>query len=113
MGETRAVLLAGAILAACWCQAEETDQILFLHLRLKEDAITLLSSSVQPGRLKTPFAPDKKGEIYLELISTNSTVLWSDVMADPTVQRLEFEDPDRPGTFKTQQITVAEAEFTV
>lgn len=110
---TRTVLLAIAILTACWCRAGEKDQILFLHLKLKDDAITLVGSSVKPGRLKTPFAPDKKGQVHLELTSTNGTVLWSDVIADPTVQRLEYKDPDHPGALKTKQVKVAETEFTL
>ncbi len=109
----RTVLLAIAILAACWCWADEIDQIVFLHLRLKDGVVTLLRSSVKPGRLKTPIASDKKGEIHLELTGTNGVPLWSEVMADPTVQRLEYEDPEHPGTMKIKEVKVAEAEFIV
>ncbi|HEY5912600.1 MAG TPA: hypothetical protein VJA21_18520 [Verrucomicrobiae bacterium] len=109
----RTVLLAGAILAAGWCRAEENNQILFLHLRLKGDAIALVSSAVKPGRLKTPVAPDKTGGLELELMSTNRAKLWSDVIHDPTVRRFEYEDPDRPGELKVKEVKVTEIEFTV
>jgi hypothetical protein len=110
---TRTVLFAIAILTACWCWAEERDQILFLHLRLKDGVVTLVRSSVKPGRLKTPIASDRKGEIHLELTATNGLSLWSDVMADPTVQRLEYEDPEHPGALKLKEVKVTEAEFIV
>jgi hypothetical protein len=109
----RAALVAVTVLTACCCRGEEKDQILFLHLKLKDDAVTLVRSSVKPGRLKTPFAPDKKGDIHLELTTAEGLSLWSDVMADPTVQRVEYEDPENPGTLKVKEIRVTEVEFTV
>jgi hypothetical protein len=89
------------------------DQIVFLHLKLKDGAITLLRSSVMPGRLKLPIGSDRKGEIQLELTAMDGSSLWSEVMSDPTLQRFEYEDPAHPGTLKIKEIKVAEAEFTV
>ena len=109
----RAVLLAIAILTTWGCLADETDHIVFLHLRLKDGVVTLVRSSVRPGQLKTPIASDKKGEIHLELTATNGVSLWSEVMGDPTVQRFEYEDPDNPGKLKVKEVKVTEAEFTV
>ena len=108
-----AVLLVFAFLAACSGLAEEKDQILFLQLKLKDEAITLVRSSVRPGHLKTPIAPDKKGEIRLELTAADGSSLWHEVMADPTVRRIEYEDPDNPGSLKSKEVRVTEAEFTV
>jgi hypothetical protein len=102
-----------AILTACWSGAEEKDQILFLHLKLKGDALTLVKSSVSPGRLKTPIAPERKGEIYLELTAGGGLSLWSDVMVDPTLKRMEYEDPEHPGAWKVKEVRVTEVEFTV
>jgi hypothetical protein len=112
-GVTRTILFAIALFVAGWCRAEEEDQILFLHLKLKDDGLTLVNSSVKRGRLKTPLTADKKGEIHLELTAADGSPLWSDVLADPRVQRLEYEDPDKPGALKVKEVRVAEVEFTV
>ena len=113
LGLSRTLLLAGAILTACCCRAEEKEQILFLHLKLNDNTITLVSSSVRPGHLKTPLVPDKKGYVQLELTSTNGTVLWNDVIADPRVRRFEYNDPDHPGALKAKQVKVTETEFSL
>jgi hypothetical protein len=109
----RTWLIALLLLATGWSRAAAADQIMFLHLKLKDGAITLVSSAVKPGRLKTPLASDQKGTIHLELTATNGATLWSDVVADPTVRRLEYEDPENPGTLKIKEVKTAEAEFTV
>lgn len=92
---------------------EEIDQILFLHLKLKDDVVTLVNSSVQPGRLKRPPAPQKEGELQLELTAGRGKPLWVDSMGDPTVRRFEYQDPDRPGSMKVKTIRTSEAEFTI
>jgi hypothetical protein len=66
-----------------------------------------------PGRLKVPIAAEKQGELYLELISTNSVPIWTDVMPDPLVRRYEYEDPDHPGQLKVKEVKMDQAEFTV
>ena len=105
--------VALAMLVAHKAQAEEPDQILFLHLKIKGDGVTCLSSSTTPGRLKTPVATERRGTLYLELVSTNGAAVWSDVIADPAVRRLEYEDPDHPGTLKIKEINLTEREFAV
>jgi hypothetical protein len=109
----RTALLAVAVFAGCLVCAGEPDQILFLHLKIQGDAITCLDSSVRPGRLKTPVATERKGSIYLELVSTNGAAVWSEVIADPAVRRLEYEDPAHPGTLKIKEVNLTETEFTV
>jgi hypothetical protein len=110
---TRMFLLVVATLTANRCGAGEEDKILFFHLKLKDQVVTLVDSTVRPGRLKAVSVPEKRGIVYLELTSTNGTALWSDVMADPTVQRFEYEDPDQPGSIKAKEVITKETEFTV
>jgi len=106
-------LILMAVVTSSWCQASDKDQIVFLHLKLKGQEVTLVDSSVRPGRYKTVSTPDKKGVFYLELVSTNGTTIWSDVMADPAFRRHEYEDPDHPGSILVKEVALPEAEFTV
>jgi hypothetical protein len=110
---TRLFLLAVALLTAIRCAAGEEDKILFFHLKLTDQIVTLVDSTVRPGRLKEVSVPEKRGTIYLELTSTNGTALWSDVMADPAIRRFEYEDPDQPGNIKAKEVITTVNEFTV
>jgi hypothetical protein len=112
-GFARSLLLASAVFMANWCRADEPEQILFQHFKLKDDVVTLVQSTVRPGVLKSPVTSEKNGELYLELLGGNGSTLWSDVLDDPTVQRMEYEDPDHPGQLKTHWVQSTEAEFTV
>jgi hypothetical protein len=106
------VLLQGLLLNL---NAEESqgEQILFLNLKITNDVVSLVGSTAVPGRLKVPIAAEKQGELYLELISTNSVPIWTDVMPDPLVRRYEYEDPDHPGQLKVKEVKMDQAEFTV
>jgi hypothetical protein len=48
-------------------QPKEPDQILFLHLRMKDGALTLVKSSTVPGVLKSRRSADKKAPLQLEV----------------------------------------------
>jgi hypothetical protein len=89
------------------------EQILFLHLKITNDVVSLVESTVVPGHLKVPIVSEKQGGLYLELTSTNSIPLWADVMADPRVRRYEYEDPDHPGQLKVKEVKLDQAEFTI
>jgi hypothetical protein len=106
------VLLQGLLLNL---NAEESqgEQILFLNLKITNDVVSLVESTAVPGHLKVPIAAEKQGELYLELISTNSVPIWTDVMPDPLVRRYEYEDPDHPGQLKVKEVKMDQAEFTV
>lgn len=101
-----------SLLAATFCKADSGEKILFLHMNISSNAVTLVQSSVRPGKVKTA-AHGKKGRLYLELTSTNGLTLWSDVIPDPTTRRFEYEDPDHPGNLKVKVTTTKQAELTV
>jgi hypothetical protein len=106
-------LLLAVVLLPSLVRADENDQILFLHLKLKDGAVSLVESAVKPGRLKSSHDPEKQGELHLELIATNGASLWSGVLADPLTRRYEYEDPASPGALKLKTVQLTEAEFTV
>ena len=90
---------------------QEQEKILFLHLRIKGEVVTLLKCSTRPGVLKKPH--HQKGELTLDLISADGAALWTTVMEDPRIQRFEYEDPDNPGQLKTKVVQLPETEFMV
>lgn len=106
------VLLLGLLLNL---NAEEgqDEQILFLHLKITNDVVSLVESTAVPGHLKIPIAAEKQGELCLELTSTNGVPIWTDVMPDPLVRRYEYEDPDHPGQLKVKEVKLDQAEFTI
>jgi hypothetical protein len=106
------VLLLGLI-SNLHAQEAQDQQILFLHLRLTNGVIHLVTSTAVPGHLKPAVTGEKQGDLYLELISTNSLPVWSDVVPDPLVHRYEYEDPDHPGQLKVKEVKLDQAEFTV
>ena len=107
------VSLIAALLLPCLVRAGDNDQIQFLHLKLKDGAVSMVGSSVRPGRLKSANEPDKQGELHLDLVATNGASLWSGVLADPLIRHYEYEDPESPGALKIKTVQLTEAEFTV
>ena len=106
------VLLLG-LLSNLNAQEAQDQQILFLHLRLTNGAVYLVTSTVVPGHLKSAVTAEKQGDLYLELISTNNLPVWSDVFPDPLVHRYEYEDPDHPGQLRVKEVKLDQAEFMV
>lgn len=99
--------------AGCRGWAEESPQILFLHLKLNGDAISLLESTVKPGRLKTPVRSTKLGDLHLEIIGADGATLWDSTMPDPSVRRLDYADPEHPGRLKSKIVRTGDVEFNV
>jgi hypothetical protein len=93
---------------AAWAQ-KSGDKILFLHLKIKDGAMTLVQASSRPGTLKTP--PREHGDIQVEMVSTEGEALWSTLIEDPLLQRYEYEDPDHPGQLKRIERRLQETEF--
>lgn len=94
-------------------QEAQDQQILFLHLQLTNGAVHLVASTNVPGHLKPAIAAGKPGDLFLELVSTNSLSVWSGVVPDPLVRRYEYEDPEHPGRLKVKEVKLEQAEFTV
>jgi hypothetical protein len=88
-------------------------RILFLHLRVANGVFTVLSATNAPGILKArrDVAPARAYRIALE--DAAGQVRWIQRLADPTVQRFEYEDPDQPGKLRVKEVRLPEAEFLV
>jgi hypothetical protein len=80
------VLVLGLI-SSLKAQEARDQQILFLHLRLTNGVVHLLTSTTVSGHLKPALIAQKQGDLYLELVTTNNFPLWSDMVSDPLVRR--------------------------
>jgi hypothetical protein len=94
-------------------QSQHDARMVFLHFRLKNDTITLVKSAIRPGVVKQRRQAEKRGGIYFEAVSSAGLSLWNGVMDDPTIQRLEYEDPSQPGQIKINQVQLKETEFVI
>ncbi len=104
------LLLANA--RAAEAQTNTQPQILFLHLMLTNQVVSLVDSSLRPGMLKPGLEADSTGLFY-ELVSEAGATLWKGSMADPSVRLLEYEDPANPGKLQRKRVPLEKAEFTL
>jgi hypothetical protein len=96
-------------------QAEESGNagIVFLRMYIDRDSISLIESIVVPGAFKQPRAGSISRDMYYEVESKDGTVVTSGTVDDPLVRRVEYEDPDNPGTLKSKVIELSEADFVL
>jgi hypothetical protein len=107
--------MATLCLAGEWAAVAQTNQqpsILFLHLVVTNQAISLVDSNLRPGVLKPGLEADSTGLFY-ELVSEAGATLWKGSMADPSVRHLEYEDPANPGKLQRKSVKLDKAEFTL
>ncbi len=94
-------------------QTPDAAQIVFLKIKMKNDTLTLVQSALRPGVLKQKRGGETRGEISYELRSASGKLLWRGAMANPLLQRFEYEDPANPGQLKIKSVKLSEAEFTL
>jgi hypothetical protein len=106
-------LLLGLILCLSLRAAEEDEKFLFLTLRYKDGAITLVKSAVVSGTLKPQRNSARPDALQIHLEKTEGESAWSLVMDDPSVRRYEYEDPDQPGVIRSKEVRVNDTEFII
>lgn len=110
-----AFLVIAALLcspAALKAQSNERPRILFLHLKIKGQTISLIDATSVPGVLKPVRAA--QGDIRYEIISTNGAPLWQGALADPRRELPDFpalDDSDK--TPRQHPPVLDELEFTL
>lgn len=90
--------------------------IVFLHVRFKADGtLELLEAQTRPGKLKGALAADAHGAETLscQVVSPTGAALWTGKVADPSTQRVEYEDPAQPGRLLSKSVSRPGAEFMV
>jgi hypothetical protein len=104
------LMLAGALAAEG--QTNNGSGILFLHLKVTNQVVSLVEAKVRPGVLK----PGPEGDstaLFCELVTEAGTPLWKGSMPDPTVRHFEYEDAANPGKLQHRVVQLDEAEFTL
>ena len=89
------------------------DSIVFLHLRLKNDTITLIKSTIRPGVLKQPRMGNDPTGIVFEVMSQRDSLLFKNNLKDPSILHVEYEDPNDPTRLLSKKILKNDVEFTV
>ena len=105
-----------ALLLVCVCATTaQPDQarFFFLTFRLKAGALTLVKARVMPGTLKPQRDGTQPDALRFVLEQAADESLWSRRLDDPSVQRLEYEDPDHPGQIKSKTVQLDDVEFIV
>jgi hypothetical protein len=104
------LLLAGSPRAQA--QTNTAPGILFLHLKVTNQVVSLVEVNLRPGVVKPGPEADATA-LCCELVSEAGIPLWKGSIADPTVRHLEYEDPANPGQLQHKVVRVEEAEFTL
>jgi hypothetical protein len=92
---------------------DSTNQFLFLTLRLKDGTVTLEKAQKVSGRLKSQLDSTDAEPLLISLEKTSGEESWSVTIADPSIERLEYEDPDQPGALKSKVVQLDDVEFVV
>jgi hypothetical protein len=89
-------------------------RIVFLHLRASPRGFEVIDTKIASGSLKSsPYEPGKEGLHFQLLGGANGPVLFQNICPEPTVRRLEYEDPNSPGRLIAKQVISETAEFTI
>ena len=88
-------------------------KILFLHLQMRNDSITILQSDVRPGILKHAQDTTTANGIEYQCRSSVGTLLFGGAIEDPSVRRYEYEDSTQPGTLRLKVVKLPSVVFTL
>jgi hypothetical protein len=102
-----------SLLPFCLSGQDNTNQFLFLRMRLKGQEISLVESSVVKGVLKPQRDSEQTERLVVALESDSEETQWSLTIADPGVRRLEYEDPEKPGTIRSKLVRIEDVEIVV
>ena len=99
--------------AATVKNAEDEHWILFLFLRMRNDAVELISSCRCPGVLKAARKGKKAGPIDYDIVTATGESIWSENMEDPSIERREYPADGATGALKKNHLKLNEVEFTL
>ena len=104
------ILLLGMQSCAGTRPAQAQERIGFVRLLVTEDAVTVLESGAEPGRLKRPRGEGRRQAVAFDVL-LGGEVVWRGGMDAPLRQRLEYVDDE--GRLQTQFVQREEAEVTL
>ena len=88
-----------------------SPKILFLHLKLESNQVSMVKASLAHGTLKR--FSERPPSLDLEVATSVGEVIWTNRVADPSIRRLEYEDPVHPGEVIGKEVHLTNVEFTV
>ena len=88
MGALFVLLVANSLVAEA--QTNSGPGILFLHLKVTNQTISLVEATLRPGVLKRVREADSTA-LFCELLAEDGTTLWKGNMPDPTLRHFEYE----------------------
>jgi len=91
----------------------EPPQILFLHLRLTNGTIVLLSTNVQPGMVKAQRHRTYHHALHYEVRSVSGLTTWKAALDHPQWHYLEYPDPENPGRLRRQEVRRDTLDFMI
>lgn len=91
-------------------QSSQPDRIGFVRMMVTENSVTLLETTVRPGRLKAERS-QAKGELAFDVLASDERVMWTGTLDDPLVVRQEYVDED--GQLRVRVIEQEEAEVII
>jgi hypothetical protein len=110
-----AAVICSALLATAELDAglrpDGSAGITFLHLRATATGFELVEARTVNGSLRAGRYDSAKPGLHVELRGADDRVLFRGVYPEPTVTRLEYEDPEHPGKIRAKEIT--NQEFTI
>ena len=102
----------GLLLLLTAARAEdEPKQFLFLTLRLRGNVVTLEKARVVQGTLKPQKDSTDEDPVIIALEEVEGKERWTIAINDPSIERLEYEDPQQPGVIKSTVVHNDDVEF--
>src|SRR5438552_366221 len=106
------------MLFCLWTKAEPAraepaapSQILFLHLRLTNGTVVLLSSRERPGVLKGATEHFRKHGLHYEVRASSGETLWQGTIEHPGRFDLEYPAADAPGQLERKRVERQNVDF--
>ena len=87
--------------------------IAFLTLLRTQDGVRLIDWTIAKGALRQPRTWADRGNLEYEAVGAQGDVVWRGSLSDPSIRRLEYEDPAHPGRLLAKFITLDSARFVV
>ena len=75
--------------------------------------VSLIEGRVVSGTLKPQRDAEEAEALVVSLEAGTGEGRWSIAIADPSRQRYEYEDPDRPGALRSKTVQLDDVEFIV
>jgi hypothetical protein len=106
-------VLMALISSSAFADEPRPASIQFLQVQIKDGKVALLRTRVRPGTVKPGLPANHRNPLIIELATPDGKTLWTNQIADPTIEIIEVPDPTRPGEWVTREVRRNPAEMTL